>query len=120
MKKPILFFLFICANLVDNAQWQQTGPYGGNITALAVNGSNIFAAVDWKGVYHSTNNGTSWNAVNSGLPTTSDITSLAVSGSSIFAGTTGHGDGVFRSTDNGTSWTATNSGMCPNASVTTL
>jgi hypothetical protein len=55
-----------------------------------VNGLNLFAAVYWKGVFLSTNNGTSWIAVNSGLPENSTINSLVVVGSNIYAGTEGH------------------------------
>ena len=63
----------------------------------------------------STNNGTSWTAVNSGL-TNTFVQALAVSGTNIFAGTfVGRGGmwggGVFLSTNNGTSWTAVNSGL---------
>ena len=59
-----------------------------------MNGLNLFAAVYWKGVFLSTNNGTSWIAVNSGLPENSTINSLvvvgSVVGSNIYAGTEGH------------------------------
>ena len=51
-----------------------------------MSGSNIFAGTYDDGVFLSTNNGTSWTAVNSGL-TDLDVYSLAVSGSTIFAGT---------------------------------
>jgi hypothetical protein len=57
------------------------------------------------GVFLSTNNGTSWTAVNNGL-TNTFVRALAVSGTNLFAGTV-EGGGVFLSTNNGTSWTAT-------------
>ena len=56
-------------------------------------------------VFRSTDNGTSWNEINSGLPNV-DAYSLAASNSALFAGT--H-SGVFRSIDNGTNWTRINS-----------
>jgi hypothetical protein len=59
-------------------------------------------------VFLSTNNGTSWTAVNNGLPTSADVWSLAISGTNLFAGSN---FGVFLSTNNGTSWTAVNSGL---------
>ena len=67
------------------------------------------------GVFLSTNNGTSWTAVNTGL-TNTFVSSLAVSGTNLFAGTGADfggpgGDGVFLSTNNGTSWTAVNTGL---------
>jgi hypothetical protein len=85
-----------------SAQWVQTnGPEGGTINAFAVSGGTIFAGTDGGGVFRSTNNGTNWIAVDSGLPGY-NVNALAVSGSTIFAGTEG---GLFLSTNNGTSWT---------------
>jgi hypothetical protein len=76
--------------------------------SLAVSGSTIFAGTD-AGVFLSTNNGTSWTPVNSGLTGDAlDIRSLEVSGSTIFAGTD---TGVFLSTNNGNSWTPVDSGL---------
>ncbi len=90
------------------AQWIQTnGPYGSDILCFAVNGSHIFAGTFGDGVFLSTNNGTSWTTVNTGL-TNTFVLSLAVNGSNLFAGT---GSGVFLSTNNGTSWTAVNTGL---------
>jgi len=94
-----------------NAQWIQTnGPYGGTVECFAASGTNLFAGTMFGGVFLSTNNGTSWTAVNSGFTNTSiSIYALAVSGTNLFAGT--WGGGVFLSTNNGTSWTAVNSGL---------
>jgi hypothetical protein len=78
-----------------NAQWIQTnGPYGGTIFCFAVSGTNLFAGTGNGGVFLSTNNGTSWTAVNSGL-TNPYVWSLAVSGTNLFAGTY-EGGGVWR------------------------
>jgi len=70
----------------------------------------------YSGVYLSTNNGTSWTAVNSGL-TNLNVAALAVCGNNIFAGTR---SGVFHSTNNGTSWSAVDSGLTNNATYTTV
>jgi hypothetical protein len=59
-------------------------------------------------VFLSTNNGTSWTAVNTGL-TSTNVHALAVSGTNLFAGT--RGGGVFLSSNNGISWTAVNAGL---------
>ena len=67
------------------------------------------------GVFLSTNNGTSWTAVNTGL-TDAAVYALAVSGTNLFAGTYG---GVFLSTNNGTSWTEVSTGLT-NAAVHAL
>jgi photosystem II stability/assembly factor-like uncharacterized protein len=92
--------------------WQaQTGNLT-NIVALAVNGNNIFT-VAGGGVYLSTNNGSSWISVNSGLPDGA-LYKLANNGGNIFLGTA---DGVYLSTNNGTSWGAINTGIPTNTEV---
>ena len=91
------------------AQWVQTnGPYGGIIYSFAVgpSGTNLFAGT-FGGVFLSTDNGSSWTAVNTGLMDPF-VDALAVSGPNLFAGT---GGGVFLSTNNGSSWTAVNNGL---------
>ena len=100
--------VFTGANL-SNAQWVQTsGPEGGQINCLAVNGTNLFAGTNVGGVFLSANNGTSWAPVNTGL-TNKTVICLAVSGTNLFAGT--NLGGVFLSNNNGTSWTPVNSGL---------
>ncbi|MCU0414064.1 MAG: hypothetical protein MUE91_06645 [Ignavibacteriaceae bacterium] len=49
-------------------------------------GTNIFAGAWGAGVFLSTDNGSSWNAINAGL-TDLDVLSLAVKGDTLFAGT---------------------------------
>src|ERR1039457_1446008 len=98
----VLLFLII-SNDNLNAQWVQTnGPYGGVVNCLAVSGTNIFAGTYGGGIYLSSNNGTSWTAVNNGLPASCNITALAVSGTNVFAGADDFG--IYLSTNNGTSW----------------
>ena len=121
----LFYFTFaICAPLLSlQAQWVQTnGPYGGTIYSFAVSpasdgtgGTNLFAGTWGGGVFLSTDNGTSWSAVNSGL-TKYLVMALAVSpasggtgGTNLFAGT--WSGGVFLSTNNGTSWSAVNAGL---------
>ena len=70
---------------------------------LPSSGTNLFAGTMYGGVFLSTNNGTSWTAVNTGL-TNTNVNALAVAGTNLFAGT--YGGGVFLSTNNGTSWTS--------------
>ena len=59
------------------------------------------------GVFLSTNSGTNWNAVDSGLKNMY-VSSLGVIGRDIFAGTD---RGVFLSSNNGSGWTSANSGL---------
>lgn len=110
MKNLIItvFLLFFAGRLIQ-AQWIQTGgPCGGDVRCIASDGSNMFAGTSGTGLCLSTDNGSNWTAVNTGL-TNIDVHSLAISGSNIFAGTSG--GGVFLSTNNGSNWTAVNTGL---------
>lgn len=104
----------------DNDQWVQTnGPYGVDAVCLAVSGTNLFAGCGGAGVFRSTDNGTTWTAVNAGLTpgsiTTYYVVALAESGANLLVGTLGAG--VFLSTNNGTNWRAANSGLPADAEV---
>lgn len=111
MKAKNIFFYFLINLLlstgITQAQWIQTNNYelsNSGVSSFAVSGTNLFAGTNW-GVFLSTNNGTSWTAVNTGLPYTYNVyvfNALAVSGTNIFAGT--YQRGVFLSTNNGTNW----------------
>ncbi len=99
------------------AQWvDPNGPFGTTLTSLTVSGSDLFAGTTIGGVYLSTDSGSSWTAINSGL-TTNYVTALATAGTQVFAGT--YSNGVFVSTNNGTSWSAANSGL-PSKSIQVL
>jgi len=91
MKSLLLFVAIIALCLssthLSTAQWIRTnGPCGGYVGAFAVSGTNIFAGTINDGVYLSTNNGTSWTHVNTGLLQASSVSCLAVSGTKVFAG----------------------------------
>lgn len=107
----LFLLLFVIAEQA-RAQWVQTGEPGRNLSyvrSLAVSGSNFFAGVDFGGgVFLSTNNGSSWTAVNNGL-TNREVYALAAGNVYLYAGT--YGGGVFRSSDAGTNWTAVNNGL---------
>ena len=91
------------ATLDSAIHWVQTnGPYGGNVTALALSGPNLFAGND-RGVFFFATDGTGWKVVRSGLPSAL-VWSLVVDGTNLYAATSG---GVYLSTNNGTSWKAT-------------
>ena len=78
-------------------------------------GLSLFWAQDFfvgteDGVFLSTNNGTNWTGVNSGLvkpPEGTDVFALAILDTEFFAAT----GQVFRSTNYGTTWTETDSGI---------
>src|SRR2546423_6087637 len=103
-------WLTVCTVSNLRSQWVQTnGPYGGKFKAFTALGTDLFASVVGEGVYRSTNNGISWNAVNRGL-SNPDIRVLGSAGSNIFAGT-GITATVFVSSDSGASWNASDSGI---------
>ena len=116
----------------NGTSWTQTGLANTSVSALVVSpvsggigqridslsSTNLFAGtgepfnlgeIIGQGVFLSTNNGTSWSAVNLGL-TDPSVYALVVSpnesgGMNLFAGTAS--GGVFVSTNNGTTWNTT-------------
>jgi ligand-binding sensor domain-containing protein len=119
--KIFLLSFFIISNVCSQT-WHAAGLSGQIIETFGINsntggGINLFAGTDTGGVFVSTNNGTSWTALNSGLHTGLSNQSLVKSfafipietgDTNIFLGTW---NGVFLSTNNGLSWTAVNSGL---------
>ena len=91
----ILNVLCLCWTAPTHAEWTAVGPFGGEITALAVDPAapaTIYAGTISDGVYMSTNAGASWTAVSSGLPAAPNtaITALAIDPavpSTLYAGT---------------------------------
>ena len=91
MKKLILFstlitFFFLLSTFYCLAQWMPTSVYYPTVGSFAVKGDTIFAGTDGNGVYRSSNNGSSWVAVDTGL-TSNDVHALAIKGDTLFAGT---------------------------------
>jgi hypothetical protein len=107
-RTAFLIASFILFSGVLTAQWVQTNGPPGGIGALAVSGTNLFAGSWNRGVLLSTNNGTSWTQVDSGL-TYTGVSALAVSGTNLFAVAGTRGDMavhvLYLSTNNGTNWT---------------
>ncbi|HVN49416.1 MAG TPA: T9SS type A sorting domain-containing protein [Bacteroidota bacterium] len=96
----------------SGTSWGQTALTNIYIQTIAVSsngadGTNLFAGTYGSGIYRSTDNGSSWSAVDSGL-TNKYVNAIAVSGSNLFAGTDG---GAFLSTDNGVSWNMIDSNL---------
>ncbi len=97
-----------------NADWRPaSGPWGGSISCFAMGSGAIVAGSMDDGVFRSTDGGTNWTPVDSGIPVSlggwRPVTALAAHGNVFFAGTPE--SGILRSTDNGASWTAVNSGI---------
>jgi VWFA-related protein len=85
------------------------------VTALAMNGSLLWAGLETGRVYTSSDNGSTWIAANTGIPAF-DITSFVFSPSesdptqsNVFVGT--NGGGVYLSTNQGLSWIEMNRGL---------
>ncbi len=112
MKYLILFLSFIFLSNFVYTQWVQTnGPGGPGIQALAMVGGNIFAGTWEDGIFISKNNGSSWSAVNNGLPKMFlFITDLAVNDTELYAAA-GAGYGIYCSTDYGANWHVINNGL---------
>ena len=82
------------------------GPF---ITALLVNGENIYAGTNQGKIYRSEGAGKPWRLVNSTDMAGSSISGLKWVGSTLYA--SGWGKGVIRSVDGGDSWTPINDGL---------
>ncbi|MEX1140635.1 MAG: T9SS type A sorting domain-containing protein [Bacteroidota bacterium] len=96
--------LFLALHTDLRAQWIQTsGPPREVVLAIAFSDPYVFAGTQGQ-IFRSTNNGSTWTAVNSGLPG-SNVRSFAVipaggDAPNIFAGSSG----VSLSTNNGENW----------------
>ena len=91
--------------------WTSNGPEGGSIWALAIDPdtpTTLYAGTDRGGVFKSTNRGTSWSAVNTGL--TSTCAALAIDPTTPTTLYAGGGGNVFKSTDGGNNWSGTECG----------
>ena len=114
MKKNVWYLGVIVAGLLAiaqtaNADWQKNNAAQGNIYCFGVNGTNMFAGGNGA-ILYSSDTGTNWTLVDSGLPKGKAINSIAISGTNTFAGTgTGSGfnsgSGIYLSTNNGAFWT---------------
>jgi hypothetical protein len=77
------------------------------VNSLVVSGTTIYAGTTGKGVFVTTNFGTNWDSINTGL-INKNVRALAISGNSIFAGTQG---GVYFSSNFGANWVPINTGL---------
>ncbi len=111
MKKSFIILLLVILCVKADAQWQNCFNNSDARTLLAC-GYNIFAGTD-AGVYLSSNNGNTWDSVNTGLPLHSFVPALAIKGDTIFAGTS---NGVYLSSSNGSHWEAASTGI-PSSTV---
>jgi hypothetical protein len=97
----------------NGASWNKIGLTGLFLMSLASKPGYLIAGT-WYGVEYTTNNGATWTASSSGLPSNASVSALAFSGNKIFAGvsySSSGGTGVFASVNNGASWSAFNTNL---------
>lgn len=103
------------AGAAEAILWTSNGPVGGLVQALAVDPSDpatIFAGTSGGGFFRSTDAGSSWSAVNTGIASPGSFVMTGVSVSPLDparvygTGQSGAQGFVFRSSDGGVSWTS--------------
>ena len=101
----------------DSDPWTTNlGLKGRFITALSVNGENIYAGTGSGEIYRSENAGKSWQLINSTDMAGSSVSGLKWIGSTLYA--SAWGKGVIRSVNGGDSWTPINDGLDDRAVLT--
>jgi parallel beta-helix repeat protein len=108
----ILLFCMVVLTDVTHAQWVRTNAGAEMInvavSTIAAGGTHLFAGTLGAGIFHSTDQGQTWEAANSGL-TDLNVNVILRNGPRVFAGT--RTKGVFISDDNGLSWAPFNVGL---------
>lgn len=120
MKAIKLFLLIIISfaiNISVQAQWHPlSGIYGGRVDYFCRNTNYIFAASWGNGVFRSSDNGSTWEEVNTGI-TSYYVNAISASDQVLLVGT---GSGLFRSTDDGASWNNVNNGLSSTSDVISI
>jgi photosystem II stability/assembly factor-like uncharacterized protein len=98
-----IVFIFIQGIFPLKAQWNHlSGLAGQQLLSMVEKDTCIFIGTDFQGIYRTTDFGTNWVQVNSGL-TQHAIKTICVKGTDLFVGTY---SGIFRSTNNGDVWSS--------------
>jgi len=110
--KFLLVILYTCIiSTFSIAQWERTnGPEGISIRSLTTIDNVIYAGTRTDGVYASTDEGSTWYALNNGIET-EEITAITSINDTLLIGT--YDFGVYHSTDSGQTWlpSSNNSGI---------
>ncbi len=109
--------LAACISFIANGQWTALASGQQQTRSMTSQGGALYAVTFPSGVKKSTNGGSSWTAVNSGLPQTNGnyfVQSIGRMGGSLFAGTE---SGIYRSDNGGNSWSSVNGSLTANTQV---
>ena len=98
------------------SQWEQIGPYGGDIRCITAIDSKVFAGTNGAGVYISNDYGTTWNTSNNGLYQNAGVPFVKKIGYNIFLGASK----LYKSTNDGLSWELSSNGIPNGYSVNTI
>lgn len=110
-----IFFSLIPFSLA--AQWTPLTTGLQSIRSMTHLGTDLYAATYPSGVKKSTTGGSSWNAVNNGLPMSGSnifCESVGYNGAYLFAGTQ---SGIYRSNNGGTLWEVANGSLTASSTV---
>jgi hypothetical protein len=102
IRNTVLLPFLLLALSSSPAQWAQTsGPAGGSISVLFVDGSDLYVGTYSAGVFKSTDGGAAWQQKNNTI-SYQTIVAMAKSGIYLIASGT---EGSYRSWDGGDNWT---------------
>lgn len=116
MKKLVIFLsIVLSVNLFSQSEfWEKKFESKNRIESLAFDSEgNIYAGVEYKGIFKSKDSGNTWENINKGLTTSAGISCIVLnSNDDLFCGVTYRGHlikgpdplGVFRSTNHGETW----------------
>lgn len=109
MKKKLLLGALIICSQLSKAQWAQSGNMTGvGDYSMCKKGTDVWAGTTY-GTYKSTNNGVTFTASKTGIPSPVTVYGMASSGSYLFAA--GAYSGLYISSDNGANWSTTSNSL---------
>lgn len=86
----------------SNLRWRPLAPInGGAVLALLSTDGRVYAGTRYRGVFISTDNGTTWRQASNGLGDIA-VYALVAAGNNVLAATA---DGIYRTTNGGLNWT---------------
>ena len=100
--KYLLLIIFLTIHCNSYSQWQKVFEIYADINQFTGNSNYVFCATGPRGVFRSSDNGLTWDTVNSGLEN-KNAQIITAQGIYIFTATD---SGLFRSTNNGDNWSS--------------